>query len=144
MKTFYTSLVALLALLGLMPMMLHAQTGPIPNGTNQGNFGATLNSNGGHVSFGGGAPPSLNSACGTSPSVVSGTDSAFTFTSGTGSSSTCTITPSVAWKQRPTCSVDAQATTQAAFSILSSGVILLSGVADSTTYNIICIGQPGG
>lgn len=126
------------------PAVFAQQTGPIPNSTNAGSFGSTLNSNGGHVSFGGGPPPSINAACGTAPSIVSGTDSAFNFTSGTTTNSGCTITPATPWKTRPTCSVDAQVSSQAGFSVSPSGVINLSGVADSTTYNIICIGQPGG
>lgn len=127
-----------------LTMALAQTPGPLFTGAGQGNYGVTLNSNAGHVSFGGGAPPSLNAACGTLPSVVAGSDSAFSFTSGTSTSATCTITPSASWKQRPTCSIDAQVATQPAWTIGANGAILLSGVADSTTYNVICIGQPGG
>ena len=109
----------------------------------QGNYGVTINSNGGHVSFGGGAPPSLNEACGISPGIVAGTDSAFHFVSGTSTSATCTITPFVAWLNRPTCSVESE-TGNVTFAVATNGVITLSGVADSTRYYFICLGQPGG
>lgn len=125
-------------------VVMAQQVGPIPNSTNSGSFGATINSNGGHVSFGGGAPPSINAACGTAPVAPAGTDSAFNFISGTSTSATCTITPAVAWNKRPSCSVESQGGSQPAFQIANNGSIILSGVADSTTYSVICIGQPGG
>ena len=125
------------------PWLIAQTPGPIPNGTNAGNFGATINSKGGHVGFGGGPPPSLNAACGTAPSGPFGTDSAFHFVSGTSSSSTCTVTPATAWGKRPSCSVDSEAGS-VAYSVSDNGAITISGVADSTRYHVICIGQPGG
>lgn len=127
------------------PMLVHAQqSGPIPNGTNQGNFGPPIQTNLGHVSFGGGAAPSINAACGTNPQGPVGTDSSFNFISGTGTGATCSITPAIAWNKKPSCSLESQGGSQPAFQVSASGVIILSGVADSTAYSVICIGQPGG
>jgi hypothetical protein len=118
-------------------------TGVLPGG-GVGTYGPPFTAQAGHMSFGNGSAPSINSACGTGPVAPVGTDSAFFFTSGTGSSSSCQAIPATPWKQRPTCSVDAQSATQPAWSVGPTGTVNLTGVADSTTYNVICIGQPGG
>lgn len=121
-----------------------AQQNAGPNVIGAGTYGPPFTAQNGHLSIGNGAAPSVNSACGTSPVAPQGTDSAYFFTSGTSSSSGCQVTPATPWKQRPSCSVDAQAATQPAWSVGPTGVLNLTGVADSTTYNVICIGQPGG
>lgn len=114
-----------------------------PNVAPLGQYGPPFTVQNGHFSMGQTNPPTANSACGTGATIV-GTDSAFVLTSGTTSNSGCTITPLRLWNARPVCSVDAQAATQPAWSIASNGTITLSGVADSTIYNVLCIGQPGG
>lgn len=148
---WYHRLAASCAALGLavalaLPLVAHAQgqgTGPLPGG-GVGTYGPPISAINGHISFGG-PPPTINAACGTAPTAPQGTDSAFFFTSGTSTSVSCTITPATLWNRRPTCSVDVQSSaTQAVFTVSPSGVINISGVADSTTYNVICLGQPGG
>jgi hypothetical protein len=139
----WISLCAMLAVVFIAAPLIAQTPGPIPNGTNQGQFGPPIATSNGHVQFGNGFAPTLNAACGTSPGTVEGTDSAFHFVSGTGTSSTCTITPAVSWSKRPTCSVDSEGGS-VAYQVATNGVITLSGVADSTRYHVICIAQPGG
>lgn len=140
---FLPGLASYVALVFLSVMPLHAQNiGPV-NGTGPGNVGQTINTKGGHVGFGGGQPPTLSAGCGTG-ATIKGTDSSFRMTSGTGTSSSCTITPSVAWSARPLCNVHPETGSNGAYSVSSSGVISLSGVVDSTVYDAICLGQPGG
>lgn len=124
----------------------HAQnpgSGPIPNSNNAGQFGSPFNTKNGHAGFGAGLPPALNAACGTGPVAPVGTDVAFTFKSGTSTGATCTITPNIAYALTPSCSVDSQAGS-VAYTVTPSGSILLTGVADSTVYNVLCFAQPGG
>lgn len=127
---------------GIASPLIAQQSGP--NVYNAGAYGPPFTAGNGHLSVGGGPAPSINAACGTAPVAPVGTDSAFSFTSGTSTSAACALTPATPWSKRPTCSVDAQVATQPAWSISAAGVITLSGVADSTTYNVVCIGQPGG
>lgn len=93
-----------------------------PNVYGAGAYGPTFTVQSGHFSMGVAGLPTANASCGTGSGLI-GTDSAFVLTSGTSSNSGCTVTPAVAWKQRPVCSIDAQAATQPAWSISASGVI---------------------
>ncbi|MEB2657289.1 hypothetical protein, partial [Staphylococcus haemolyticus] len=123
---------------------LRAQSvGPVAGPGGPGIFGGTVGSQGAHVVFGGGPPPTLNAACGTSPGTVVGTDAAFHFTSGTGSSNTCRVTFAAPYVQTPTCSLDNQTNGATAYQVSASG-ITLSGVADSTVYHVQCFAAPGG
>lgn len=137
--------VALATSLALCASFALAQsgTGPIPNSTNAGAFGPAQQNFGSHIIWGGGPPPSLNAACGTAPSVVVGTDSAFTFTSGTSTGATCTATFATPWNTAPSCSLDNQTNGGTAYAVSPTGLVI-SGVADSTKYQILCIGHPGG
>lgn len=114
-----------------------------PNNIGAGVYGPPFTTLGGHLILGGGPPPTLNAACGTAPSVVGGTDSAFSFTSGTSTSAACAITFALPWKTAPTCSLDLPGASSSSYVITPTG-ILLTGVADSINYQFICIGKPGG
>lgn len=119
--------------------------GPVA-GQGPGNIASPFTFINGHMSFGSGSlgAPTVNAACGTGASVA-GSDSAFVLTSGTSTASGCLVSPAAAWNRAPVCSVDNQTSaTQAAYTVNTNGSISLTGVADSTTYNIICIGKPGG
>lgn len=137
------SFAAFVLALAIASPLIHAQqSGPVPTGA--GTFGPPISTVNGHVSFGGGAAPTINPACGTAPVAPSGTDSAYSFTSGTATSTACAITPAIGWNRKPTCSVESQGGTSPTFQVATNGIIVLSGVADSTVYSVICIGQPGG
>lgn len=125
--------------------MIAQSIGPVA-GNGPGNIASQFTFINGHMSFGSGSfgAPTVNAACGTG-ATISGSDSAFVLTSGTGSGAGCLITPAAAWNRRPVVSVDNQSSaTQAAYIVSPTGVITLSGVADSSVYSIIVIGQPGG
>lgn len=142
LKRIWLSLGALaLALMIAAPLLAQQGTGPVPTGA--GSYGPAMGSQGAHIIWSGGPPPSLNAACGTGPISPVGTDSAFNFTSGTGSAATCAVTFAAPWNNPPTCSLDNQGTGGNAYQVSVTGIVF-SGVADSTKYHVQCIGRAGG
>lgn len=115
--------------------------GPVA-GPGPGAIGPPFTFSNGHLTPAQTGIPTINAACGTS-AVIAGTDFVAVLTSGTSSSASCTVTFAVPYNKRPVCNIDAQAGSQPNFSVTYQGIIL-SGVADSTNYNIQCIAQPGG
>lgn len=115
-----------------------------PNVYNGGYYQSPFYSSNGHFQFGGALVPPAVSTCGTGPSVVVGTDSAFQFTTGTSAGGVCTITPAVAYKARPICNIDTGNATKPGYVVSTAGVIVMSSVQDSSQYNVICFAQPGG
>lgn len=116
--------------------------GPVA-GQGPGNVGAPFTVTNGHFSLGNIASPTPNAACGAGAAAV-GNDSAFRLVSGTSTNAGCQLKFATPWQQVPICSLDNQTSAgQATFNVSVSGINLL-GVADSQTYNVLCIGQAGG
>lgn len=130
------------AALGLARPLIAQNVGPVTS-SGQGNYGPPVSTNGGNVSFGGGAAPTLNSACGTSPVGPLGTDTAFKFQSGTSTSNTCQATFATPWNNPPVCSVQGE-TNVPAWHLAGNSGIVISGVLDSSVYHVQCFGRPGG
>lgn len=139
------TLIILAALAAIIDGGAFAQAvGPVAGPGGPGTYGPPIASSNGHVQFGNGLPPTI-SACGTNPAMGGGTDAAFHFVTGTSASGVCTITPRVAYALRPTCSIDSESATPAAYSVSPTGTITMtSGVQDATRYYVVCIAQPGG
>lgn len=133
---------ALAALFMSAAVFAQGNVGPVA-GQGPGNVGAPFQIINGHLSLGNIAAPTLTTGCGTGASSV-GNDSVARVVSGTSSASSCQIKFVTPWNQPPICSVDNQTSAaQATFNVTPTQINLL-GVADSQTYNIVCIGQAGG
>jgi hypothetical protein len=135
----YACLIALL-IWSTAPLLAQS-VGPV-GGPGPGNVGPSFQTLNGHPTYGG-LPPTANASCGTGSQVL-GTDASFALISGTSTSAACAITPIFAWNRRPICQITDQAGSVPAYTVSPNGTITISGVVDSHTYNVDCVGQPGG
>ena len=141
-RTLAAISIALFALFEITLALAQQGTGQIPNGTNAGQFGPPISTNNGNISFGNGAPPVANAACGTG-ATVAGTDSNFRLQSGTSSNSGCQVAFVQPFSGNPICSVVGE-TALISWSLNRGNGINFSGVVDSSVYHVHCFGRPGG